>query len=56
LSDQIDIERVESGLEAHAGAGDGGLATRVSGADYDDVELFRKLHDLSILTEAYLCA
>ena len=42
LGDEIDIERVESGLQAHASRGHGGLASGVSGAHHDNVELFGK--------------
>ncbi len=33
LRDEVDVEGVEGGLEAHASAGDGGFAASVSGAD-----------------------
>jgi hypothetical protein len=45
LRDQVNVERVQSGLQAHTGASDGGLAASVSGSDHDDVELFRELHE-----------
>ena len=43
LRDQIDIERVERGLQAHARGGHGGFASGVAGADHDYVEMFVKL-------------
>jgi len=46
LRDQIHVERVESRLQAHAGAGHRGLASGVTGADYDNVELFGELRHL----------
>ncbi len=44
LGDQVDVQRVESGLQAHAGGGHGGFASGMSGADYDYVELFGEVH------------
>jgi hypothetical protein len=44
LRDQIDVERVESGLQTHAGGGHRGFATGMSGADHDYIELFGELH------------
>ncbi len=44
LRDQIDVERVEGGLQAHAGRSHRGFASGMAGADYDDVELFGELH------------
>src|ERR1700674_4527518 len=44
LRDEVDVQGVEGGLEAHAGAGDGGLASGVSGADDYYVEIFGEGH------------
>ena len=44
LRDQVDIERVEGGLQAHAGGGHGGFASGVAGADDHHVELFGERH------------
>ena len=44
LGDQVDVERVERGLQAHARGGHGGLASGMTGADDDYVELFGELH------------
>ena len=44
LRDQIDVERVESSLQAHAGGGHRGFASGMTGSDYDHIELFGKLH------------
>ena len=49
LRDQINIQRVKGCLQAHARAGDCGLASSVSSSDYDDLELLRELHGTSIL-------
>ena len=40
LRDEIDVQGVERGLQAHAGRGHGGFASGVSGADHDYIELF----------------
>ena len=47
LRDQVDVERVESSLQAHARRGHGGLASGMAGADHDYVELFGELHSKS---------
>src|SRR6185437_9783240 len=44
LCDQVDVQRVERGLQAHACAGNRGLAAGMPGSDYNYVELFRELH------------
>jgi hypothetical protein len=44
LRDQIDIERVESGPQAHACGCHRGLAAGMAGADDNYVELFGELH------------
>ena len=49
LRDEINIQRVKGCLQAHARAGDCGLASSVSSSDYDDLELLRELHGTSIL-------
>ena len=49
LRDEIDVEGVKGSLESHAGAGYGGFAAGVSGADDDDVEMFSELHVAFIL-------
>lgn len=46
LRDEIDIQGVEGGLEAHAGCGHGRLASGVAGADDYYVEMFVKVHCL----------
>jgi len=46
LRDEINVQSVERGLEAHAGAGNGGFASGVSGADDDHVEMFGELHEV----------
>ncbi len=43
LRDEVDVERVEGGLQPHAGGGHGGFAAGVSGANDDDIELFGEL-------------
>ena len=43
LRDQVDVQRVEGGLQAHAGCGHGGFASGVAGADHDYVEMFGEL-------------
>jgi len=45
LRDQVDVERVERGLQAHARGSHGGLAPGMTGADDNYVELFGKLHE-----------
>jgi hypothetical protein len=50
LRDEIDVERVESGLQAHACACHRSFASGVSGADYDDVELFGELRHFQAVT------
>ena len=40
LGNEVDVEGVEGGLQAHAGGGHGGFAAGVSGADDDYIELF----------------
>ncbi len=47
LRDQVDVEGVERGLQAHAGGGHRGFASGVARAHHHDVELFGKLHQLS---------
>src|SRR5208282_1865642 len=44
LRDQVDVEREEGGLEAHAGGGHGSFASGVAGADYYYVEMFVEWH------------
>ena len=44
LRDQVDVQRVERGLQAHARGGHRGLASGMTGADHDYVELFGELH------------
>jgi len=44
LGDQVDVERVQRGLEAHARGGHRSFASGMAGADHDYVELFGKLH------------
>ena len=44
LRDQVDVERVERGLQAHARGRHRGLASGMAGADYDNVELFGEPH------------
>ena len=44
LRDQVDVQRVERGLQAHAGGGHGGLASGMAGADDHYVELFGEWH------------
>ncbi len=51
LRDQVDVQRVERGLQAHAGRGHGGFASGMSGADHDYVELFGELHGSSFYRE-----
>src|SRR4029077_7090309 len=47
LGDKVDVEGVESGVQAHAGCGRRGFASGVSSPDHDHVELFGKaLHRL----------
>jgi hypothetical protein len=43
LRNQVDVQRVEGSLEAHAGCGHGGFAPGMPGAHYDYVELFGEL-------------
>ena len=45
LRDEIDVEGVEGGPESHAGAGNGGFASGVPGADDDYVEMFGEGHE-----------
>jgi hypothetical protein len=40
LGDEVDIESIEGGFQAHAGGGHGGFASGVPGAYYYDIELF----------------
>ena len=49
LCDQINVEGVEGGLQAHAGASNSSLAAGVSGADDCDVEILCELHEIFIL-------
>jgi hypothetical protein len=49
LRDQVDVERVERGLETHARTGQGRLTPRVPRSDDDNIELFGELHGSSIL-------
>ena len=49
LGDQVDVERVEGGLQPHAGGGHGGFASGMSGADHDYVELFGELHGCALI-------
>ena len=44
LRNEVDVQRVEGGLQAHAGRGHGGFASGVSGADHDYVEMFGEGH------------
>lgn len=44
LRDEIDVECIESGLEAHAGGGHGRFASGVAGADNYHVEMFVEAH------------
>jgi hypothetical protein len=44
LGDEVDVQREEGGFQAHAGAGDSGLATGVPGSNDDHIELFGELH------------
>ena len=44
LRNQVDVERVERGLQAHARRGHRGLASRMAGADDHYIELFGELH------------
>jgi hypothetical protein len=44
LRDQINVERVESGLQSHACGGHCRLASGVAGAHHNNVELFGELH------------
>ena len=44
LRDQVDVERVEGGLQAHARRSHRGLASGMAGADDNDVEMFGELH------------
>ena len=44
LRDQVNIQRVKRGLQAHARARDSGLAAGMSCSDDYDVELFGELH------------
>ena len=44
LRDQIYVQRVEGSLQAHAGRGHGGLASGMTGANHDNVELFGEGH------------
>ena len=45
LRDQVDVQRVERGLQAHARGSHGGLASGMTGADDNYVELFSELHE-----------
>ncbi len=50
LGDEIDVEGIEGGFQAHAGGGHGGLAAGVSGANDYYVELFSEaLHGCCFL-------
>ena len=52
LGNQVDIERVERGLQAHASRSHGGFASGMTGADHNNVVRFGELHgenDLSSL-------
>ena len=44
LRDEIDVQRVERGLQSHACGGHGGLASGMASADDDYIELFRERH------------
>ena len=44
LRNQIYVQRVEGGLEAHARRSHGGFASGVTSADYDYVEVFGEGH------------
>src|SRR5437868_2137211 len=44
LGNEVNIEGIKSGFQAHASRGHSGLATGVSGTDVDYIELFRKTH------------
>ena len=44
LRDQVNVERVESSPQAHAGRGYRSFASGMAGADHDYVELFGELH------------
>ena len=47
LRDQIDVERVQRGLQAHARCRHRGLAASMSGSDHNYIEMFVKvLHPL----------
>jgi len=45
LRDQVDVERVERSPQAHACGSHGGLASGMTGADDNYVELFSELHE-----------
>ncbi len=45
LCDQVDVQGVESGLQAHAGGGHGRLASGMAGAHDHYIELFGELHE-----------
>ena len=53
LRDQVDVQRVECGLQPHASGSHGGLAPGMSGTDHDYVELFRELHSQAISIVAW---
>ena len=44
LCNEVYVQRVEGGLEAHAGSGHGGFASGVTSANYDYVEVFGEGH------------
>ncbi len=45
LGDEIDVQCVKGSLQAHAGGSHGGLASGMTGADHDHVEMFvKRLH------------
>src|SRR5437868_13390742 len=44
LGNEVNIESIKTGFQAHASRGHSGLATGVSGTDDDYSELFRKTH------------
>jgi hypothetical protein len=49
LCDQIEIEAEQCGAQSHPRSSHGGFATGMSGTHHDNVVLFRKGHNTSIL-------
>ena len=48
LRDEVNVKRVERGLQAHASGSHGGLASGMTGADHDNVIGFGELRQTSV--------